>query len=93
MSGNTSNDEVFEYMGNEHEAPRDVVSVRFHPSVIEIEDFAFLYCKSLREVVLNEGLEAIGVEAFYGCKSHYKVLRYPLLLLILEIVHLHIVHH
>ena len=40
MSSNTSNDEVFEYMGNGQRVPKDVVSVRFHPSVVEVDNEA-----------------------------------------------------
>ena len=65
MSNNT---EVFEYMGNGQRVPMNVVSVRFHPSVVEVPD-AFYGCRDLREVVLNEGLVKIGNFAFDECRS------------------------
>ena len=73
MSSNTSNDVVFEYMGNGH-VPTNVVSVVFHPSVTdvafrEINDKAFYNCSDLREVVLNEGLVKIGYMSFIGIGS------------------------
>ena len=58
------NNEVFEYMGNGQRVPRDVVSVRLHPSVTEVDNEAFCRCCSLREVLLNDGLKRIGQEAF-----------------------------
>ena len=67
MSSNTS--EVFQYTGNGQRAPKDVVSVVFHPSVAKAEDRAFLFCKSLRQVVLNEGLETIGGCSFPKCET------------------------
>ena len=69
-----SNNE-FEYTGTGCVVPKDVTSVRFQPSVVEVEDWAFRNCKQLRvvmfnnEVVLNEGLQKIGLDAFHGCKS------------------------
>jgi len=59
----------YEYQGNGHRIPKDVKRVRFHPSVTKIDDEAFNYCKRLRQVVFNEGLQTIGGRAFYGCKS------------------------
>ena len=67
MSSNTS--EIFEYTGSGQHVPKDVVRVRFHPSVVEVPDAAFLNCRSLREVVLNEGLVTIGCRAFAHCRS------------------------
>ena len=59
---------VFEYTGNGQSVPKNVVSVRFHPSVVSIDDGAFEYCCThLREVVLNDGLKNIGDNAFRGC--------------------------
>jgi len=46
-----------------------VVSVRFGPSVTEVEEQAFSNCRSLREVTLNDGLMKIGGNAFTSCKS------------------------
>jgi len=70
----------FEYTGHET-VPKDVTHVRFHSSVIEVagyeyddyepidHGYAFLGCKKLKEVVLNEGLLKIGKYAFSGCTS------------------------
>jgi len=58
------NDEVFEYKGNGQHVPKAVVSVVFHPSVVDIDNEVFCRCRSLRQVVLNDGLKRIGQEAF-----------------------------
>ena len=58
----------FEYTGEGCAVPKDVTIVRFHPSVIVVEDAAFRKCKQLREVMFNDGLKKIGKSAFYGCK-------------------------
>jgi len=68
MSNNTSLD-VFEYTGRGQTIPKDVVSVRFHQSVVEVEEKAFEDCKQLKEVILNDGLREIGEEAFHHCES------------------------
>ena len=60
---------VFEYTGVGCVVPKDVAIVRFHPSVAEVEYDAFRNCIKLRKVIFNEGLQKIGWEAFYGCKS------------------------
>jgi len=64
-SNNTPN--VFVYTGKGQTIPKDVVSVRFHPSVIEVEEEAFRGCGTLEEVVFNVGLKKIYEEAFKGC--------------------------
>ena len=72
MSNNNdaSTDEIFEYAGDEGCAvPKDVTIVRFHPSVVEVENKAFDRCGDLREVVFNDGLKKIGYAAFYNCTS------------------------
>ena len=61
--------EVFEYTGKGCAVPKDVTNVRFHPTVIEVEDEAFSNCNKLREVVFNEDLQKIGWNAFYECRS------------------------
>ena len=61
--------DVFVYTGIGQSVPRDVVSVRFHPSVTEIEEGAFYSCRSLGKVVLNDGLTKIGKRAFSECRS------------------------
>ncbi|KAL7525229.1 hypothetical protein ACHAXR_000912, partial [Thalassiosira sp. AJA248-18] len=57
----------FEYTGRER-VPRNVTKVVFHPSVTEIDPHAFNSCINLRMVLLNEGLETIGICAFHNCK-------------------------
>ena len=76
---------VFEYTGNGQSVPKNVVSVRFHPSVGSIDVEAFEYCTHLREVVLNVGLKKIGFNAFRGCSLDS--ITYHLLLSILELRH------
>ncbi|KAL7523052.1 hypothetical protein ACHAXR_000007, partial [Thalassiosira sp. AJA248-18] len=43
-------------------------SIKFPSSVNEVGDAAFCYCVSLRDVVLNEGLQKIGEQAFHVCE-------------------------
>ena len=59
----------FEYTGKGCVVPKGVTSVRFHPSVVEVEDGAFRNCNKLREVEFNGGLQKIGVYAFWNCTS------------------------
>lgn len=66
MSNNTSSD-IFEYMGKGQAVLKDVVSVQFHSSVIEVDNNAFQHCKQT-DVVLNEGLQSIGEYAFSDCE-------------------------
>ena len=58
---------VFEYSGQD--VPENVTHVRFHPSIVNVVDEAFQYCRSLKKVELNEGVREIGEYAFYGCKA------------------------
>ena len=69
MASHTSED-VFEYTGEDCYVPRDVVSVRFHSSVIGVpaNDHTFKGT-SLKEVELNEGLLKICMWAFKNCNS------------------------
>ena len=60
------NDRI-EYMGNGQTVPKGATHVRFHPSLLEVCNNAFNGCKSLREVVLNDGLREIGQYAFRDC--------------------------
>jgi len=69
--------DVFVYTGQEP-VPKDVISVRFHPSIVEMDDndepalsnnLVFSECRKLKEIVFNEGLEKIGVLNFWGCQS------------------------
>ena len=64
-SDNTS--DVFVYTGKDQTVPKDVISVRFHPSVIYVEEEAFRDCDTLEEVVFNVGLKKIYEEGFKGC--------------------------
>lgn len=57
------------YTGNGQSVPKDVVSVRFHPSVTDVGYEVFMGCSELQEVVLNEGLKMIGQCAFAECTS------------------------
>ena len=58
---------MFEYSGQD--VPKNVTHVRFHPSVVEVDIEAFYNCKSLRGVVLNDGLKGIGKSAFEDCSA------------------------
>ena len=49
--------------------PKNATKVIFDSSVTEIPDYAFRCCPNLREVVLNEGLQRIGVYIFEDCPS------------------------
>ena len=70
LTNNDADDEVvFEYTGKGCVVPEDVTIVRFHPSVVEVDDKAFQSCYSLRKVVFNDGLKKIGQLAFYSCSS------------------------
>ena len=66
-----TDDVVFEYTGMEErkDVPDDVTIVRFHSSIVEVDDRMFKECDQLKEVLLNEGLQKIGDESFYHCKS------------------------
>ena len=68
-----ASDIVFEYTGNGQIVPKNVVDnvihVRFHPSVIEVEEKAFMDCIKVKVVVMNDGLNIIGDRAFWKCYS------------------------
>ena len=68
-SNDVSAEVLFEYTGEGCSVPKDVTIVRFHPSVVEVDDEAFRDCNNLREVVFNERLHKIGELAFYYCSS------------------------
>lgn len=59
----------FVYTGNGQTVPKDVVSVRFHSSVVEVGEEVFKVCKQLKKVELNVGLKKIGKLAFAYCLS------------------------
>ena len=68
-ANNSSASVVFEYAGEDCFIPKNVVHVKFHPSVVWVPFDAFCKCTQLREVVFNEGLEEIGSRAFQQCTS------------------------
>jgi len=73
MSSSGTPDKVFQYTGSETSIPKDVTIVNFDCSVTNIDDSlrlgAFEFCKCLRKVVLNDGLQTIGKSAFAYCSS------------------------
>jgi hypothetical protein len=67
-SDSAESDDVFIYNeGTKDEIPAYVTHVRVDPSVKEIHAFAFKDCKSLFAVEFSEGLEGIGLGAFWNC--------------------------
>ncbi|WP_373939495.1 leucine-rich repeat domain-containing protein, partial [Metamycoplasma hominis] len=52
-----------------------IESISIPGSVKEIGKYAFSGCEYLKEVILNEGLEKIGAEAFY--KTNIKSITIP----------------
>ena len=68
MNGNDTTEVMFEYTGKTS-IPENVTHIRFHSSVVEVGNniiFPIAECTQLKEVVLNEGLETIGSNAFEG---------------------------
>jgi len=63
------------YTGQE-EIPKDVVAVEFSSSVIAVPPGAFRGCHALKYLVLNEGLQRIGPDAFCDCTS-LEVIKLP----------------
>jgi hypothetical protein len=57
--------------------PNNVTHVKVDPSVKEIHDYAFEQCFSLVEVEFSEGLEVIGIKAFYNCRNLKHMNRLP----------------
>ncbi len=47
----------------------EITSVTSHPDTVHLAGGAFLRCRSLTEVILNEGLISLGSHAFYSCSS------------------------
>ena len=78
---------VFEYEYTGRQAPRIVTHARITSSVTKIGMNSFCSCKSLVEVVLNDGLREIGSNALI-IAQHCKVSIYHLLLPRLELLHL-----
>ena len=60
---------VDEYRGEKQVFRKDIVSVKFHPTVVEVRTAAFSNCRRLTKIVLNEGLMKIGNKAFDACIS------------------------
>ena len=60
---------IFEYTGKEFNFPKDMIILRFHPSITKIKACLFGNYTQLREVVLHEGILQIGKEAFQDCTS------------------------
>ena len=69
QKSDSSAESVFVYTGRGCSVPIDVVRVHFDASVVEVSDYAFFIRQNLREVVLNEGLQMIGYDAFSSCTS------------------------
>jgi len=59
----------YEYTGSDHHVPNNMTHVRIHPTVTKIESWSFHNRRSLKEVVFNEGLVCIGMNAFCGCTA------------------------
>jgi hypothetical protein len=64
---------VFEYTGKDQKVPKDIISLRFHSSVVEVESYIFADYHHLKDVVFNEGLRKIGGCAFFNCSQLEKV--------------------
>jgi hypothetical protein len=79
MNDNWNNiNEDFIYTGQENDdIPVDVIRVIVHPSVSVIRGRAFLSRSNLTTVLLSEGLEEIGEEAFAYCTSLREILIPP----------------
>ena len=60
--------ESFVYYGREI-TPNDVTLIKVHMSIKSIKAEAFKDRRQLTTVILNDGLEEIGEEAFYKCTS------------------------
>jgi hypothetical protein len=69
-SDSEESDDVFIYnKSTKNEIPVYVTHVKVDPSVKEIHDYAFENCHSLVEVEFSEGLQVIGLMAFYKCQD------------------------
>ena len=65
----TSSVVEYEYTGSDHHVPNNATHVRIHSSITTIESYSFHGKLNLKEVVLSEGLEEIGLKAFANCKA------------------------
>jgi len=59
----------FQYNGSIYTVPKNVTHVRFHSSTTVVGNDAFKQCDKLIEIVLNEGLQRIGIGAFDKCTA------------------------
>ena len=50
-------------------APKDAVRIRIDPSVHEIGERAFSYCRALKDIQLSDGVEIIQRFAFDSCTA------------------------
>jgi len=66
---NATSKVMYEYTNTGEYVPENVTHVRFHPSVVKVDNEAFCRRDKLIEVVLNNGLREIGNAAFFGCIS------------------------
>ena len=69
---------VFEYTGKGCAVPKNVTSVRFHPSVIEVEDEAFKDCKQLGKLYSMRVSKRLGSMHFI-IAHHYQTSTFLLL--------------
>ena len=56
-----------------------ITSVTLPSTVTEIGQYVFERCYNLKGVILNEGLQKIGLWAFHTAAHHYQVSNFPLL--------------
>ena len=61
---------VYTYYGLDGEqAPKDITEACIHPSVMNIQKYAFCHCKSLVRVTIPDNVTRIESAAFYCCGS------------------------
>ena len=53
----------------EYTVTKIVTHVRCHSSTTQINEIEFQNCKQLKEVIFNEGLQTIEINAFMGCDA------------------------
>ena len=53
--------------------PRALAHVKVLEGCTALNDYAFFECLNLKEIVLPQTLESIGVRAFYGCEKLWSV--------------------
>ena len=52
----------------------DLVSIEIPSTVTDLGSLAFFDCSELKEVMLNEGLQMIGIGALDKCASLYRII-------------------